>query len=181
MKVDPDWQKYVTKHEIKVGKLSDPCEIADLFRQHGIEKYVYRISYKGITIKFGMSCPSASTARHGDRLYRQIGHNSSWGDQRLTGSSGADWRVIEEDFEKEYGFKIDHNCMSITVWDLTNYPFETIDPSKEVNAIENSMIEKYTDIAGSKPIGNINDESTIKKKSSIPKDLMDDLFELAIF
>lgn len=177
MKVNIDWKKHARKHEIDIGKISDPSEIADLFRQYNIEKYVYRIRYKGIVIKFGMSCPSSSSARHGDRVYRQIGHNRSWNDKRLTGSSGSDWRVIEEDFEEEYGFNIDHRHITLTVWNLTNYPFETVKPFFEVNAIENSLIEQYVEITGSKPIGNINDEANIKKKSAVSKKLADGLFD----
>jgi hypothetical protein len=177
MKVDTNWEIYSTKHEIEVGKLSDPCEIADLFRQYSIEKYVYRIKHNGIVIKFGMSCPKANTARNGDRLYRQIGHNSSWQSKRLTGSSGADWRIIEEDFFNLHGVKIDHRFIRATVWDLTNYPFKTIDPFYEVNAIENELIERYISITGEKPIGNINDEANVKKKSLISTELMDSLFD----
>jgi hypothetical protein len=180
MKIDTDWKQYSVKHEIDISKISDPYEITDLFSQMKIDKYVYRIKYKGIVIKFGMSCPSSSSARYGDRVYRQIGHNKSWNTKRLTGSSGSDWRIIEEDFTNEYGFNIDHNHMTLTIWDLTNYPFRTCNPFLEVNAIENSLIEQYVDITGSKPIGNINDEANIKKKSAVPKELANFLFDWRI-
>lgn len=176
MKVIKDWQQFARKHEIDLGKINDPCEIADLCRKYSIEKYVYRIKYKGLVLKFGMSSPKAYTARNGDRLYRQIGHVSSWGTCRLTGSSGADFRIIEEDFENCYGHKLDHKFMSTTIWDLTNCPFQTIEPDKEVNAIENQLIEEYVQIVGEKPIGNINDESIIKQRSAVPIVIMNSLF-----
>ena len=176
MKVIKDWQQFARKHEIDLSKINDPCEIADLFRKYSIEKYVYRIKYKGLVLKFGMSSPKAYTARNGDRLYRQIGHVSSWGTRRLTGSSGADFRIIEEDFENCYGHKLDYKFMSATIWDLTNYPFQTIEPDKEVNAVENQLIEDYVQVVGEKPIGNINDESIVKRRSAVPIVIMDSLF-----
>lgn len=177
MKVRGDWLSFAKRHEINIGKINDPCEIADLFRKYSIEKYVYRIKYKGIVLKYGMSSPKAYTARNGDRLYRQIGHVSSWGPQRLTGSSGSDFRITEEDFENLYGYKLDHKHMTATVWDLTKFPFQTVEPYKEVNAIENFLIEEYVKIAGEKPIGNINDEAIVKRQSAVPSALIDSLFE----
>ncbi len=177
MKVRQDWQMFAKKYDIKVEKISDPYIIVEFFKQCSIEKYVYRIKYKNIVLKFGMSSPKAKSAIPGDRLYRQIGHISSWQDQRLTGSSGADFRITEEDFENLYGFKLDHKHITLTVWDLTDYPFITIEPDKEVNAIENHLIEKYVEIVGEKPIGNLNDESEIKRHAAIPIELMEALFE----
>jgi hypothetical protein len=177
MKVNPNWRQYATKHEICGAKLTDPYEIVDLFKSQKIDKFVYRIKCKGIVGKFGMSCPKAKSAVPGDRLYRQIGHAVSWGALRLTGSSGADWRIVEEDFENLYGFKPSHKDMHITVWDLTNYPFETINPFDEVHAIECSLIEEYVNIVGEKPIGNINDEANVKRKSGISKKLAESLFD----
>ncbi len=176
MKIRTDWLSFARKHEIDISRINDPCEISELFRNYSIERYVYRIKYKGLVIKFGMSSPKARSARNGDRLYRQIGHISSWGDQRLTGSNGADFRIAEEDFEKLYGYKLDHRFMTATVWDLTKFPFETVEPDKEVNAIENFLIEEYIRIVGEKPIGNINDESIVKRRAAVPLSLMKSLF-----
>jgi hypothetical protein len=176
MKVNADWKKYAKKHQIEIGNLNDPYEIVDLFKTYSIEKYVYRIKYKGVVIKYGMSCPKSKSAISGDRVYRQIGHNCSWGNKRLTGSSGSDWRITEDDFEKMYNHKIDHLGMSVTVWDLTNYPFETTKPFNEVNAIENSLIEEYVELVGEKPIGNINDESGVKNRAGVQTKLVQALF-----
>lgn len=176
MKVLNNWQQYSKKYELDISKMSCSSEIAEFFREREIERYVYRIKYKGIVIKFGMSCPSAYSAREGDRLYRQIGHVHSWGNQRLTGSNGADFRVSMEDFENCYGFKLDHNFMSATVWDLTDCPFKTVKPDLEVKAIENWLIEEYVKIVGEKPIGNINDESQVKTQAAVPVQVLEKLF-----
>jgi hypothetical protein len=167
----------IPTHTIDVGKLSDPYEICDLLKQHKIRKYVYRIKYKGIVIKYGMSADRSRN--YGDRLYRQIAHSESWGARRNNGSSGSDWRIIEDDFYKLYGSKIDKADMTIKIWNLSAYPFVSINTAKEVFYIEQNLIEAYTTAVGEKPIGNINDDTNYKRKGYIPKKLFgnDGLFE----
>jgi hypothetical protein len=177
MKVNPNWRQFATKHEIYGKNLNHPYEIVELCKSHKIDKFVYRIKCRGIVEKVGMSCPKSRHAVPGDRIYRQFGHAKSWGNLRLTGSSGSDYRIVEEDFENMYGFKPDHRDKQITIWDLSNYPFETMNPFDEVHAIECSLIEEYVNIVGEKPIGNINDEANAKRKSGIPKKLAESLFD----
>ena len=124
---------------------------------------------------------SADRSRNfGDRVYRQIAHAESWNDLRNTGSSGADWRIIEEDFYKLYGIKINKNHLEIKIWDLTNYPWFSTVPRNEVIRMENELIEEYTKIVGEKPIGNINDEAQIKSKGLVPIDTLEKLFYLEL-
>ena len=176
MKINHNWQQLAKKHHIDVGLITDPYDIVHYFKFHNIKKYLYRINWTHSVLKFGMSCPSARTALPGERLYRQIGHATSWGERCLTGSSGADWLIIEKDFEKAYGIIPCHNKMTATIWDVSNYPFETINPFYEVNAMENILIEEYVKIVGQKPIGNINDEANARRRSGISKKLIEDLF-----
>jgi hypothetical protein len=167
-----DWSK-ITKHTIDIGKLAFPCEISDLMKQFKIRKYLYSVRYKGIMIKYGMSADNSRT--YGERIYRQIGHSKSWetdldingNSKRLNGSSGSDWRIVEEDFEKYYGFPIDKKDMVVTIYDVTNYPFKTIDPWTEINVMESTLIETYVELVGQKPIGNLNDESNAKRRPKI--------------
>lgn len=133
-----------------------------------------------MVIKYGMSCPKASTARDGDRIYRQVGHTKSWGEQRLNGASGSDWRIIEDDFRDQFGIDINHTDLEVTIWDLTNYPFNTTYPPNEVKAMENSLIESYINIAGHKPIGNVNDEAAIKRTPGIAVSTWSHIFEEVI-
>lgn len=173
----------ITKHTIDVGKLNYPYEISDLMKQFKIRKYLYSIRYKGIILKYGMSADNSRT--YGERIYRQIGHSKSWeheldaygNTKRLSGSSGADWRVVEEDFEKLYGFPIDRKQMTVTIYDATNYPFETIDSWTEINAMENDLIERYRELVGEKPIGNINDEDNARRRPKILKSTWAGLFQ----
>jgi hypothetical protein len=174
-----DW-KSIPKYKIECQYLNTAFDIRDAFKNKGISKYVYRINYKGVVLKYGMSCERFKSKDPGDRLYRQIGHSESWGPQRIDGSSGSDWRIIEEDYNKLYGTKIDRMSISIQVYDFTHYDFVSTDPRKEVYFAEQELIELYRDIVGEKPIGNINDDPLYRKKGYIPKKTFDANFEFSI-
>lgn len=166
----------IPKYVIDMSKLVCPSHICHLFSKFKIDKYLYSFTYKGILIKIGMSADK--TGAPGERTYRQAGHISSWANGiRLTGSSGSDFRIIEEDFKNLYGFPLDHRHMTLTVWDLTNYPFQTINSRNEILAMEAELINHYEKIVGSKPIGNINDESFNLQRHHIKKQIMANLFE----
>jgi hypothetical protein len=169
-----DWG-IIPKHQIDVSKLPDAYEICRVMKTHKIDKYVYKIMWKGLVIKFGMSADNSKN--YGDRLYRQIGHSASWDKSRLVCSSGSDWRIIEEDFEKLYGLPLDKNSLSIIIYNLTNYPFETFHPQKEIYAIEQSLINQYKRVVGSKPLGNINDDKNIEKWNRVTKKTWNGLFD----
>jgi hypothetical protein len=67
--------------------------------------------------------------------------------------------------------------MTVTIYDVTNYPFKTIDPWTEINVMENDLIERYRELVGEKPIGNINDEANAKRRPKILKSTWGDLFK----
>ena len=165
----------IPQHTILGHTLDDPFDISRILKQFKIRKYLYRIVYNGIVIKYGMS--GDNSKNYGERLYRQIGHCKSWGNKRLTGSSGSDFRITEEDFEILYGFGIDHTKLTITVYDCTQYPFITINWWDEVLAMETYLIKKYVELVGTKPIGNINDEKNIQRKPKILIKTWESLFE----
>jgi hypothetical protein len=169
-----DWNSF-PKYTINIGKLSMPYAICNIFDHRRIDKYVYCIMFKGIVIKYGMSAPGIIRVR-GERLYRQLAHCYSWGPQRIDGSSGADWLIIERDFKNLYGVNIDHKDISVTVWDVTNYPFQSFNPFNEVEAMESEKIDEYVQLIGQKPIGNINDEANKRDRSFVSKSLYNKLF-----
>jgi hypothetical protein len=170
-----DWAAIPTI-EIDVSQILDPNEIKRIFKKHKIDKYLYRIMYKGIVIKFGMSADNAGD--WGERVARQIAHGSFWDkDVRNNGNSGADWRVIEELFEELYGIGIEKNGLTVKVWDMTNYPFDSIDEWHEVKDAESELIQKYIDSVGQQPIGNLTNEFSVKKQAKIKKTVAQNLFE----
>ena len=171
-----DWTK-VPRHTVDIGKLNDPFDLTLIFKKLNITKYVYTIKYKGMVVKVGMSADNSRTL--GERAYRQIGHSESWGDRRLNGSSGSDWRIVEEEFYKRYGTKINKDDLEIIIHDFTGYPFTTMNPWNEVYYAEQERIEQYKDFVGEKPIGNVHDDENFRRRGHIPKKNFDGLFELA--
>jgi hypothetical protein len=169
----------VPTYDIEVGTLNAPAEIMDFFKKQGITRYVYRIKYKDIVIKYGMSAPKAISSDPGERVYRQVAHVASWDTQQIRGSSGADWVYIEMDFKKSYNHDIDHRYISIKVYDFTNYKFESVRPQDEVYYAEQQLIHQYSELVGNKPIGNVNDTTTLARfehKAHIKVSLWDTLF-----
>jgi len=174
MKISTNWN-IIPTYNINIKDLQSPYDVSLFMKSHKIDKYLYQIMYKGIVIKFGMSADNSRN--YGERIYRQIGHLRSWGNQRLTGSSGSDWRIVEEDFENLYGIPIDKDYIKIKIWDLTDYPFITINPWNEVLILESQLIARYVEAVGEKPIGNINDEANSIRRTSIHTSTWVKLFE----
>ena len=163
-------------YTINIRDTSAPIEISHFFKKYNIDKYVYRIRFKGIVLKFGMSAAESEYRDWGERLYRQIAHCYSWGDQRIDGSSGSDWLVIERDIKNHYGLDINHADLICTVWDVTSYNFESFQPHTEVEKMEAELIDCYTAIHGEKPIGNVSDHTNVKKKTYVPKKTFNSVF-----
>lgn len=173
MKIDVDWS-LIPVHSFAIKDCADPYSLSLKMKALKITKYLYQVTFKGIVLKFGMSADNSRS--YGERIYRQIGHSKSWGTLRLNGSSGSDWRIIEEDFFNLYGFEIDKDFLVVKIWNVSNYPFTTINPWFEVNAMEQKLIERYIDAVGEKPIGNINDEANIIRRPAILKKTWGALF-----
>jgi hypothetical protein len=165
----------IPKYTIDCSKLTTAAEISAIFESCNVDKYLYRIKYKGILIKYGMSADKSKT--WGDRIYRQIGHLASWGAARLTGSSGADFRVTETDFFNLYGIELDHKHIELRIFDVTKYPFDSIKPRNQILEMESSLIQDYEKLTGSKPIGNLNDEANYYGKPYTKRELVDSLFD----
>jgi len=164
-------------YTFNVSTLTSAYDICRIMNKAKINKYVYQIMWKGIVIKYGMSADKSRT--YGERLYRQIGHSKSWGDQRLVCSSGSDWRIIEEDFETLYGIPLDKDNLKVKIWDASNYLFQTVVEWNEVYYMEQELIRKYQEVVGEKPIGNINDDKHIMRKGHIKKSTWGDNFDEA--
>lgn len=168
-----DWT-LIPKRIIDIGNLTNPYDICRLLKHWNIDWYLYRINYKGIVLKYGMSADNSKN--HGDRLYRQIAHASCWNELQNHGSSGRDFRGTEESLFKAYGIQMEREFLTVTVWDVTKYPFVTINPAKEVEQIESVLIQQHIDATGHKPIGNIEHKKYLPKQPGIPAALYNRLF-----
>jgi len=166
---------FVKTLNINLRNIYQPYDISIIMNNQKVRKYLYRIKWKNVVIKFGMSFDNSRNC--GERVYRQLGHCKSWGTQRLNGSSGSDWRVIEDDFYNLYGFHMDHRDIELTIYDFTDYPFVTANEWSELNSMEIHLINSYTKLVGSKPIGNVHDDENFVKKASPLKAVLEDLFK----
>jgi len=171
-----NWNSF-PKYIIDCGKLSEPYDLCKIFKHYKIDKYVYEFVFdNAIKVKTGMSAAKSRSRILGERVYRQLAHAYSWGSHlRIDGSSGADWLVIERDFEHEYGIKLDHRKLTLVIWDVTNYNFKSCQPFKEVEDMESERIDEHIKLTGRKPIGNINDEANKRNRYYVPKQLVENL------
>lgn len=168
-----DWS-IIPTHIIDVGNLTAPSEICKFMKSHDIDKYMYRITYKGIVLKFGMSADNSKI--YGDRIYRQIAHASFWEEQQNQGSSGRDFRGVEEALLETYGIVLQHEHLKIKIWDVTNYPFFSLNPAKEIVDMESELVQQHIDVTGERPMGNIEDKKYDAKTPGIPAKLYNNLF-----
>lgn len=167
MSIITDWN-IIPTYDVSVSDFKNHYDLRTVFKQANIHKYIYRINYKGLVLKFGMSGDIISDP--GERLYRQIGHAFGW-DRPLKGSSGDDWYSIEQDVTDRYGIEMHKNNLTVKVWDLTNYPFISITPDTEIKRMESELIQAYVEVVGEKPIGNIDDDEKVFKKGMISSEL----------
>ena len=166
----------IPKITIQGAGLATPSTICAILTHYKIDKYIYQIIFNNVVIKYGMSADNSRN--YGERLYRQIGHSASWSKPiRINGSSGAEWRIIEEDFKNKYGYAVNIQACEISVWDLSNYPFTTINSREEILCMEAELIDNHVQSTGEKPIGNINDEAWYIEKKYIKKETLKNLFD----
>jgi hypothetical protein len=164
----------IPKFTIKLKDMVDPINISHEFRNNKITGgYVYRIMYKGIVIKFGMSNTKEPTP--GDRVYSQLGRVKSFG-VPLRRGIGNDFADIMEDFRNLYGFELDHNDIVLTIWDFTNYKYHSVKPEDELRKFEAGLIRRYIESVGERPIGNLRVETAALNKKFVTTDIMQNLF-----
>jgi len=168
-----DWTK-LTPYTFPLKGMTQPKEICAVVKQLGIDKYIYEIR-NNITIKYGMSADNEKF--YGARIYRQLGHLSSWGNYKLTGLNGIEFLDIAAEFKNRYGSNIDHKDVLITVWGFDTYPWRTISVRKELIEAESYLIRQYEMIHQEKPVGNLFDESFWENKSAPIKSVYDSMFE----
>ena len=155
--------------------LTHPIEVSHIFRDKNITgAYVYRLMYKGIVVKYGMSNTKELTP--GDRVYSQVGRVKSW-NVTLRRGIGNDFVDIMDDFKKMYGVDLDHNHMQVTVWDFTKYRFKAFNPNVEVRKFEAALIKRYIDAVGHKPIGNLRAEAAALNRTYVTVGHFDSMFQ----
>lgn len=138
-----------------------------------IQSYVYAFYHKGVVMKYGVQY-ECDADTYGERAYRQAFHIPGWPRQPSPNSAGNDMLDIIKHYPN-----INKNNITIQIWDMTNYPrANSNNPKYEVNQVERQLIKAYTDQHGSRPLGNIKDESHMDKKAHVHDMIFNNLFEV---
>jgi hypothetical protein len=159
--METKWNK-LPRHAFSCRGFIKPADICYEFKKRLIDKYVYEIKHDNITIKFGMS--DDKQPMPGSRVYRQVGKLYSW-KNRLLGPNDETFEAIDDEYNRLYGHRMDHNQVSIVVWDFTHYPYQSFSPKFEIYKAEQELIEVYAKYNnGQKPFGNYYDMDAYKNK-----------------
>ena len=142
-----------TQYQVNLKDVDSACDLqTQIFNRHNIKYYCYEFFdiQQGITLKYGQSEYVTYNGRCGERVYRQAGHLIG-APSRLGGHSGADMRVVSDDYKEKYNQILHWDNVSIHIWDLTEHRTcvnETVD-------YETYMILRYFLLNnGQTPIGN---------------------------
>jgi hypothetical protein len=73
---------------------------------------------------------------------------------------------------------INKNDVCVKVWDMTDYPFAVDgDPKHEVTQLEDQFLDSYIKQHGSLPLGNLRDESHIRRKTRVTDQIFNSIFD----
>lgn len=152
-------------YEFYLEKMSHYDEILKLCKELNIIKYVYTIvTRQGICLKNGGSDPETKK-NPGERMYRQAGKMDGWNQIQL-GKAGDDILEVIDSYHKKTGQHLNRRDVIIIVRNFTGIE-ETFASNDAVWQMEHELLDSYQKIFGSLPIGNIKDESHVKKKAKI--------------
>jgi hypothetical protein len=171
--LEPQWFT-IPVYTVNCEKMIKPSEICDAMKVYGTARYLYEIRHNNVTVKFGKSADRC--VLHGERVYRQVGHLFSWGRSRLVGPNDITFLDIDSDYERMFGTFMDHKKITIIIWDLTDYKFQTTNMDAEIIKMEERLVSNYKTYYGQIPFGNKHDMTPLKKKALPLKASYDDLF-----
>jgi hypothetical protein len=159
--------------QFKLKELNKACEILKEMRDLDFQGYVYAFVCKQTVMKYGVQYKAGDG--HGNRIYRQAFHLPGWEIPCSPNMSGDDMRdIIDEHFPD-----IHKDDVVIYVWDMTNFPRTvSTDPKLDINKLERQFIREHIEIYGSKPVGNIKDESHVDDQSVVSDKVFTSLFEV---
>ena len=111
------------QYQVNLRDVSSACDLqTDIFNNHNIKYYCYEFFdiLQRITVKYGQSEYITPNGRCGERAYRQAGHLVG-APNRLGGSSGADMRILCDDYKAKYKQDLHWDNVSLHIWDLTQH------------------------------------------------------------
>lgn len=158
--------EHVKIHRIKLSDIVHAKELLEFCRANKISKYVYEFKFAGAILKYGHSV----SEEHGERMYRQAANIPVGWTSKPRSPSGKDFELVCEDYESEFEIKVNKKHVQLTIYDMTNYPFEFPDnPIKEVKRFEAEQIANYIELHGNRPLGNLRDEAAALIIEETPK------------
>ena len=157
-----------------LGKFLNACEIKGMMKKLGIKYYCYAFLYKSTTMKYGQSADNDwIRGSFGERIYRQSFHIPGWPKKPSVNSAGNDMLDIIKNFPN-----INKNDVCIKVWDMTNYPFAVQrNPKHEVTQLEDQLLDSHEKQFGYLPMGNLRDESHIRRKTRVTDQIFNSMFD----
>jgi len=88
-------------------------------------------------------------------------------------SAGCDMLDVIKNFPG-----INKNNVCIKIWDMTNYPLAVQDdPRHEVTQLEDQFLDAHIKQYGCLPLGNLRDESHIRRKSRVTDQHFNSIFD----
>jgi len=169
--INPQLIKPVTVFDCR--DMESPLEITKL-KNIKTKVYLYTIYCRNRLVKYGISYGNNEPISL-ERIYRQLGHLTSFGEYRHTGSSGIQFRETEQSFLKQYGIELNHNDVTVELEMFDGYPF-VIESKMELENYESSKIQAFVQRYGFKPPG--NDRILNHNRSAISPTAFNNLFEV---
>ena len=157
-----------------LGKCLHASEIKGLMKKLGIKHYCYAFIYNSTVMKYGQSADNDwIRGSFGERVYRQAFQIPGWPTKPSVKSAGCDMLDVIKHFPG-----INKNNVCIKIWDMTNYPFAVQDdPRHEVTQLEDQFLDAHIKQHGRLPLGNLRDESHIRRKSRVTDRHFNSIFD----
>lgn len=163
----------VPVHVFDLSQLLHAKEILAEMKRLQIESYCYAFIYNTEVLKYGLQYDLKKSS-HGERVYRQAFHIPGWPtkpSEKTSGNDMLDIVKLRPDIHK--------NDVCVKIWDMTAYPrCSSLKPNFEVDKLERELIKAHITQHGSRPIGNIKDESHMDNAVVISDSHFENLFEV---
>lgn len=157
---------------IRLKDLTDPEQIYEFFKQHGIKKYNYGIKCSAdndLTVKYGLSGRHGGRMIPGERVRGQCAQLSGWTFNKDDKKVGREFNEVTDILGAT-----NKDLFTLEIWDMTNEPNETFNPDYNIEFGESTLLEQFERAHKRLPIGNRKVEIV---PSGVQKETFDNLFE----
>jgi hypothetical protein len=156
-------------HVVHLKDLSDPEQVYEFFKQHGIKKYNYGFKCHNITVKYGLSGRHGGRMIPGERVRGQCAQLSGWTFNKDDKKIGREFIEVTDQLGAT-----NKDLFTVEIWDHTNEPDETFNPDFNIEHGESTLLEQFEAQHKRLPIGNRKNEIV---PAGVAKETFDSLFE----